>query len=61
MHVLQTKEHNFTGHDDSVDQICWHTSNANLLCSASGDKTVRIWDARSKNCVSNIDTKGLNN
>ncbi|XP_059473059.1 THO complex subunit 3 [Neocloeon triangulifer] len=55
-----SKEHTFTGHDGSVDQICWHSTNANLLSTASGDKTVRIWDSRAKKCVSKINTKGEN-
>ncbi|CAB4066975.1 THOC3 [Lepeophtheirus salmonis] len=44
------KEHTYRGHGDSVDQLCWHPSNPDLLATASGDKSVRIWDARaSKN------------
>ena len=34
------------GHNDSVDQLCWHPSNGNLLVTASGDRSIRIWDAR---------------
>ena len=34
------------GHSDSVDQLCWHPSHQDLLATASGDKTIRIWDAR---------------
>ena len=37
------------GHSDSVDQLCWHPKNPNLLVTASGDKTIRVWDARRKN------------
>lgn len=36
------------GHTDSVDQLCWDPKHAELLATASGDKTVRLWDARSK-------------
>lgn len=36
------------GHTDSVDQLCWDPKHADLLATASGDKTVRLWDARSE-------------
>jgi len=54
------KEITFKGHSDSVDQLCWHASNPDLVSTASGDKTVRIWDARSQKSVSTISTKGEN-
>ena len=37
-----TKEHVFKGHGDSVDQLCWHPNKADMLATASGDKTVSI-------------------
>ncbi len=55
-----SKEHTFKGHSDSVDQLCWHPFNADLLATASLDRTVRLWDARSTKCVSSIQTKGEN-
>ena len=55
---LQSKDNTFRGHTDSVDQLCWHPSNFDLLVTASGDKTVRLWDARSRKPVSTIATKG---
>ena len=36
------------GHTDTVDQLCWSPTDPDRLATASGDKTVRIWDARSK-------------
>ncbi|KAJ9585200.1 hypothetical protein L9F63_003003 [Diploptera punctata] len=54
------KEFTFRGHGGSVDQLCWHASNADLLSTASGDKSVRIWDARSQKCAATIITKGEN-
>lgn len=55
-----TKDHSFRGHGDSVDQLCWHPCNPDLFVTASGDKTVRIWDSRSTRSVSTITTKGEN-
>lgn len=43
-----------------MDQLCWHATNADLLSTASGDKTVRIWDIRSGKCSSVTVTKGEN-
>jgi len=56
--ILQNKEFTFRGHGGSVDQLCWHASNSDLLSTASGDKSVRIWDARSQKCAAHIVTKG---
>jgi ribosome assembly protein RRB1 len=36
----------FTGHKDSVEDIQWSPSEATVLCSASADKTVAVWDVR---------------
>ncbi|OAF65323.1 hypothetical protein A3Q56_06969, partial [Intoshia linei] len=47
----------YRGHFGSVDQLVWHPTNPNLFASASVDKTLRIWDARSQqNCVT-VNTK----
>uniref|UniRef100_T1IIV0 Uncharacterized protein n=1 Tax=Strigamia maritima TaxID=126957 RepID=T1IIV0_STRMM len=54
------KEHVFKGHGDSVDQLCWHPNHPDQLATASGDKTVRIWDARTQKCVATVNTKGEN-
>lgn len=42
------KDMELKGHTDSVDQLCWDPKHADLLATASGDKTVRLWDARSE-------------
>lgn len=44
----------------SVDQLCWHATLPDLLSTASGDKTVRIWDVRAGKCSTTINTKGEN-
>jgi len=56
----QRLEHKFRGHTDSVDQLCWHATHPDLLASASGDKTVRIWDSRSQKPLETFPTKGEN-
>uniref|UniRef100_A0A8D8UJR8 THO complex subunit 3 n=1 Tax=Cacopsylla melanoneura TaxID=428564 RepID=A0A8D8UJR8_9HEMI len=53
------KEFIYRGHTGSVDQLCWHATNPDLLSTASGDKTVRIWDARTQKSQT-ISTKGEN-
>jgi len=44
----KAKDIELKGHTDSVDQLCWDPKHAELIATASGDKTVRLWDARSK-------------
>lgn len=55
---FQSKEATFKGHVDSVDQLRWHPSHPDHLITASGDKTVRMWDARFQRCVATVNTKG---
>lgn len=55
---LQVKENNYRGHSDSVDQLCWHPTNPDLFVTASGDKTIRIWDVRTTKCIATVNTKG---
>lgn len=43
-----------------MDQLCWHATQPDLLSTASGDKTVRIWDARASKCSAVVNTKGEN-
>lgn len=40
----------FRGHVDSVNDVRFLPF-SNLLCTASGDKTVSLWDARTGHCV----------
>ncbi|RXN35209.1 THO complex subunit 3 [Labeo rohita] len=54
------KENNYRGHGDSVDQLCWHPTNPDLFVTASGDKTIRIWDVRTTKCMATVSTKGEN-
>lgn len=50
----------FKGHSASVDQLRWHRTHPDLLATASGDKTARIWDARTQKCVTSVATPGEN-
>lgn len=43
----KVKDVELKGHTDSVDQLCWDPKHADLIATASGDKTVRVWDSRS--------------
>ena len=54
LHLIQIT---YRGHGDSVDQLVWHPSDPDMLATASGDRTVRIWDARVSKAVANISTK----
>lgn len=54
------KEHTYRGHSDSVDQLSWHPMDPELLATASGDRTVRIWESRSSKAIATISTKGEN-
>lgn len=47
----KVKDIELKGHTDSVDQLCWDPKHADLIATASGDKTVRLWDARSKSLL----------
>ena len=57
--VFQSKDVTFRGHSDSVDQLCWHPKHADQLVTASGDKTIRLWDARSNKSIATVNTKGI--
>ena len=48
------------GHEGSVNQICWNPTNPREIASVSADKSVRIWDAKTKRCLRNIQTPGEN-
>merc|ERR1711953_50935 len=54
------KENSYKGHGDAVDQLVWHPTNPLLFATASGDKTVRIWDVRTAKAAATINTKGEN-
>ena len=41
-----------------MDQLCWHPKHTDQVISASSDKTIRLWDARTSKAVASIPTKG---
>lgn len=55
-----SREHTFKGHADSVDMLAWHPLNPDVLATASGDKTVKVWDAKKNREITSIPTKGDN-
>ena len=57
--TFQSKDITFRGHGDSVDQLCWHPKHPDQLVTASGDKTIRLWDARTSKSIATVNTKGM--
>jgi len=55
-----TKDFTCKGHTDSVDQLCWNSQNSDIFATASGDKTVKLWDTRTGKSISTVNTKGEN-
>ena len=52
------KEVTYRGHGDSVDQLEWYPFDPEILATASGDRSVRIWESRSTKSIATVNTKG---
>jgi THO complex subunit 3 len=44
----KVKDIELKGHTDSVDQLCWDPNHPDTVATAAADKSIRLWDARSK-------------
>jgi len=49
-----------TGHADQISAIAGHPTNPNYIATGALDKTVRLWDLRTKKSTSTITTPGAN-
>ena len=43
-------ERHFTGHQGGINEIVW-SSDCSLICSASDDHTIKLWDASTGACL----------
>jgi WD40 repeat protein len=44
----KVKDIELKGHTDCVDQLCWDPKHPDTVATAAADKSIRLWDARSK-------------
>ncbi|CAA7062618.1 unnamed protein product [Microthlaspi erraticum] len=56
----KVKDLELKGHTDSVDQLCWDPKHSDQVATASGDKSVRLWDTRSGKCTQQAELSGEN-
>ncbi|KAM1276453.1 hypothetical protein ACFX13_029667 [Malus domestica] len=56
----EAKDIELKGHTDSVDQLCWDPKHADLIATASGDKTVRLWEFDCGKCAQLAELSGEN-
>lgn len=50
----KVKDIELKGHTDSVDQLCWDPNHPDTVATAAADKSIRLWDARSKQFTSSL-------
>jgi THO complex subunit 3 len=55
----KVKDIELKGHTDCVDQLCWDPKHPDTVATAAADKSIRLWDARSKWFPSSLKVKEL--
>ncbi|PWN54059.1 WD40 repeat-like protein [Violaceomyces palustris] len=48
------------GHTESVEQLAWDPIQPDILATAGGDRTVRLWDIRVAKAIHTVNTPGSN-
>lgn len=53
---INTPTISMSGHSKKVHLLSWHPTALNVLASSSWDKTIKLWDVATANCVQTFDS-----